>query len=407
LILKNYINRDIYATTGAILMVLILIFISSRFVKYIQLAVSGSISAKAVFSLLALQIPSIAGFLIPLSFFLSILLTFGRLYSDNELVVVQSLGIGEKDLAKMLMPMALVLALFAGALSTLLTPWAVSRSEVIMREEAAKAKLGIFTAGQFRENSHKDGVVYVETKSDSGEIKGVFSVSRPKILDETPTQKESSQPDQSSNQVNAPDKLAREANSKVQNSKSEASYSSLKIQTAARGRQWQDETNGINYLVLEQGQFSEYNIKDGRWQVTDFDSSYTKIEQNKMVHTDKEQLPTSTIALLKVLGSREWAELHWRIAAPISIPLLCLLAVPLSRSRPRQGKFSRILPSMMIYLGYVLLMLYTRKLIALGQLPGSVGFWWIHLILLALIYWLYKPSKASTKANKNAEQGNV
>ncbi|MDQ7050279.1 MAG: LptF/LptG family permease [Enterobacterales bacterium] len=96
MILKNYINRDIYTTTGAILMVLILIFVSSRFVKYIQLAVSGSISAKAVFSLLALQIPSIAGFLIPLSFFLSILLTFGRLYSDNELVVVQGLGIGEK-----------------------------------------------------------------------------------------------------------------------------------------------------------------------------------------------------------------------------------------------------------------------------------------------------------------------
>ncbi|MDQ7050278.1 MAG: LptF/LptG family permease [Enterobacterales bacterium] len=328
----------------------------------------------------------------------------------------------KKDLAKMLMPMALVLALFAGGLSTMLTPWAMSHSEVIMREEAAKAKLGIFTAGQFRENSHKDGVVYVEAKSDSGEIKGVFSVSRPKDLTLNNGQSESNLENRQSesrsetrqsngveglNQASQNQEVTTSLVNPASNVTTETSYSSLKIQTAARGRQWEDETNGINYLVLEQGQFSEYNIKDGRWQVTDFDSSYTKIEQNQMFNANKEQLPTSTIELLKVLGHREWAELHWRIAAPISIPLLCLLAVPLSRSRPRQGKFARILPSMMIYLGYVLLMLYTRKMIALGQLPGSVGFWWIHLALGAFIYWLYKPKKLAPKKTNQVRPANV
>ncbi len=374
-------------------MVLILIFISSRFVKYIQLAVNGTISAKAVFSLLALQIPSIAGFLIPLSFFLSILLTFGRLYSDNELVVVQGLGIGERDLAKMLMPMALLLALFAGGLSTLLTPWAVSHSEVIMREEAAKAKLGIFTAGQFRENSHKDGVVYVEAKSDSGEIRGVFSVSKPK------KERATAEKVDNGHSTHSPDSKNNKIDSQ-NNQSDDAGYSSLKIQTAARGRQWEDETDGTNYLVLEQGQYSEYNFDDARWQITDFESSYTKIEQSQILQADKNDLPISTLDLIKVLGNREWAELHWRLAAPISIPLMCLLAVPLSRSRPRQGKFARILPSMMIYLFYVLLMLYTRKLIALGQMPGSLGFWWIHLAVLMLIYWLYRPKKVPQDKNK-------
>ena len=214
MILKHYINKDVYRATGAILLVLILIFVSSRFVKYIQLTVDGTISAKAVFALLALQIPAVAGFLLPLSFFLAVLLTFGRLYSDNELVVIHGLGIGQRDLAKMLMPMALVFALLAGSLSTILTPWAISQSQVLMAEQAAQAKLGIFSAGRFRENSNKDGIVFVESKTDDGVISGVFSVSRTTSDD---------------NQTK----------------------SLLKIQTAKQGRQWENEDTGVNYLVLE------------------------------------------------------------------------------------------------------------------------------------------------------------
>ena len=177
MILKNYINRDIYKTSGAILLLLILIFISSRFIKYIQLAVDGTISAQAVFSLMALQIPAIAGFLIPLSLFLAILLNFGRLYSDNELVVIHSLGTGERDLARMLMPMAILFAAVSAFLSLFLTPWAVSESKSLLAEQAAQAKLGVFSAGRFKETSN-NGIVFVDHKQDDDSIVGIFSVNR-------------------------------------------------------------------------------------------------------------------------------------------------------------------------------------------------------------------------------------
>lgn len=369
MILKHYINKDIYRATAAILLVLILIFISSRFVRYIQLAVDGTISAKAVFALLALQIPSIAGFLIPLSFFLAILLTFGRMYSDNELVVVHGLGIGQRDLAKMLMPMALVFALAAGALSTLLTPWAITKSQVLMAEQAAQAKLGVFSAGRFRENSTKDGIVYVESKSDDGTIVGVFSVSR-----------------HTSNYSGAAEQL--------------------KIQTAKTGRQWESQETAVNYLVLEQGQFKEFNSKEQSWQVTDFSSTYTRVVPEESVEVKNTTKSVSTYSLLKELGSKEWAEIHWRLAAPISIPLICLLAVPLSRTRPRQGKFGRLLPSIMIYLIYILLMMYSRKSIEAEKIPGALGFWWIHAGLTLFIYWLYRPAKKKLKVLNNSNVTN-
>ncbi len=372
MILKNYINRDIYKSTSAILLVLILIFVSSRFVKYIQLAVEGTISAKAVFALLALQIPSIAGFLIPLSFFIAILMTFGRLYSDNELVVVHSLGIGQKDLAKMLMPMAFVFAVIAGSLSTMLTPWAIAQSKILMAEQAAQAKLGIFSAGRFKENSNKDGVVFVETKSDDGTIHGVFSVSRSDLEVKRG----------STNQFNL-----------------NQSAVTLRIQTALNGRQWENEITGVSYLVLENGQFSEFNQSQNSWQVTDFDSTYTKIVQDNTLDVQSSIKSTSTFDLFKTLENPQWAAIHWRLAAPLSIPLICLMAIPLSRTQPRQGKFARLLPSIMIYLFYVLLMMYSRKLIESGKIPGELGFWWIHAGLAMFVYWLYRPLK-SKRTNK-------
>lgn len=417
MILKEYINRDIYRTATAILLVLILIFVTTRFVKYIQLAVEGTISANAVFSLLALQIPAVAGFLLPLSFFLSILLTFGRLYSDNELVVVHGLGLGQWDLAKMLMPLALIFAMVAGGLSTMLTPWANAQSKLLMAEQAAKAKLGVFSAGRFRENNNKDGIVFVESKSNDGVISGVFSVSRRLSAD--------------------------------------GSESVLRIQTAKQGRQWEDQNTGVNYLVLEQGQFFELSLstdsglmevnvstkdtvsvedfvqvepvkskrsstnddvqnvitspsnllelkRDG-WQITDFGSSYTKIVQEQFLPIKYNTKSASTFELIRNLDNDNWAALHWRLGAPLSIPLICLLAVPLARTRPRQGKLGRLLPSTMIYLIYVLVMMYSRKLIESGAIPGALGFWWIHGTLLLFIYWLYRPinSMRAKRAREN------
>lgn len=353
------------------------------------MAVDGTISANAVFSLLALQIPSVAGFLIPLSFFLAVLLTFGRLYSDNELVVVHSLGLGQKDLAKMLMPAALVLAIAAGALSTLLTPWAINQSSVLMAEQAAQAKLGVFAAGRFRENSARDGIVFVESKSDSGVITGMFSVSR-----------QIEQDSEESNVLQLPENSLSVLNNR---------FGQLKIQTAQSGRHWENQETGVNYLVLENGQFSEFDETQNRWQITDFESTYTRIIQDDSIKVKDSAKSSSTFELITKLGNKEWAEIHWRLAAPISIPLICLLAVPLSRTQPRKGKFSRLLPSVMIYLIYVLLMMYSRKMVDSGRIPGELGFWWIHAGLALFVYWLYMPAKKilNNKNNKNGKAQDV
>jgi len=102
---------------------------------------------------------------------------------------------------------------------------------------------------------------------------------------------------------------------------------------------------------------------------------------------DPEVLPT-----LRLLGDdrREaQAQLHWRITPPLLALAFALLALPLSRSTPRQQRYGSV---MLAFLGYVVgisLMISGRQWLASGKLPMELGMWWLTVPLLALALWLY------------------
>ena len=76
------------------------------------------------------------------------------------------------------------------------------------------------------------------------------------------------------------------------------------------------------------------------------------------------------------------AEFQWRLAMPISVFILSLLAIPLSEVKPRQGKYARLIPAIFIYIIYANLIFVARVLIQKGSLPAFIGIWWVHGLLL-------------------------
>lgn len=366
MILKRYINSEILRTCGAILVVLILIFISTRFIKYIQLAVDGTISSASVFSLLGLQLPAMAGFLLPLSFFIAILLTFGRLYSDNEMAVIHSVGVGELRLAKNIIPLAGGLAAVSAALSFYVNPWSSYQTKTLLAQEKAEAKFGAFSPGRFQENLTGTGVVFVESKDNSGEIQGIFAVTG--IGD---------------------------------------SEQGLQIQTANKGRFWNEagkdklgEQRTQDYLVLEQGSTYSLDKQTNTWSITQYGGYFMRVEPPEAESLSLKNKSLTTGQLLDAPQAPEWAELHWRLAAPISILILCFMAVPLARTQPRKGKFSRLFPAIMVYLAYALLMMNGRRFIETEKIPDIVGLWWAHILAIGFCLWLYRPTKRKNR-NKN------
>jgi lipopolysaccharide export system permease protein len=92
----------------------------------------------------------------------------------------------------------------------------------------------------------------------------------------------------------------------------------------------------------------------------------------------------STTQLLASEDLAAIAEWQWRIAAPVMVLVLAMLAVPLARLRPRQGRYARIWLGVVLYFVYFSLISAGRVWIEKGVIPASLGLWWVHLLVIAV-----------------------
>jgi len=81
---------------------------------------------------------------------------------------------------------------------------------------------------------------------------------------------------------------------------------------------------------------------------------------------------------------KDLAELQWRLSTPLATVLIALLAVPLSRSGPRQGRFAKALVAVAAYAIFFNLMTFAKNLVQEGVVGAVPGLWW-PLVLLALL----------------------
>jgi lipopolysaccharide export system permease protein len=95
----------------------------------------------------------------------------------------------------------------------------------------------------------------------------------------------------------------------------------------------------------------------------------------------------SLSALLQAQDKAAWAEIQWRLSLVLMIPILVLLAVPLGRVEPRDGRFSRVAPGVLLCFLYLVLLSGARSAVTEGQFPVMPGLFSVHLgfLLLALI----------------------
>jgi lipopolysaccharide export system permease protein len=80
------------------------------------------------------------------------------------------------------------------------------------------------------------------------------------------------------------------------------------------------------------------------------------------------------------------AELQWRIALPVAVIVLMLLALPLGKIKPRQGRYARLFLGVLGYLIYFNLLGVVQLWIEDGKWPPNLGMWPVHgLVLLVTI----------------------
>jgi len=136
-IIFRYFARNVLASTVAVCAVLMLVIVSSRFVKYLADAASGKLDPSVLFAIIGYRLPGFLELVLPLAFFLSILLAYGQLYVDSEMTVLQSCGMGENTFVRYTLVFALLIAGIVAWLSLAVSPAGLAKAEELFNDSRA------------------------------------------------------------------------------------------------------------------------------------------------------------------------------------------------------------------------------------------------------------------------------
>ncbi|SFM50054.1 LPS export ABC transporter permease LptF [Marinobacter zhejiangensis] len=345
-IVFRYLTRQVMVSMLAVSGVLLMVFMSGRFIKYLADAAAGKISGDVLFLIMAYRFPGFLELILPLGFFIGILLAYGRMYLESEMTVLYACGVSDRQVLAQTLIGSLLVMLVVGFMSLYLSPWGMKQVEGIFNEQRNATEFELLAPGRFQTLSSGGRVTYTEALSDDKrKLFGVFIAEFNR-----------GQP-------------------------------GLTVITADVGSQLVDENTGSRFLVLEGG--SRYQGAPGRldYQVTTFDAYGLKVEGgDARERRDEEAL--STLELLESDDPKDRALLHWRLSLPLIVPIVTLLAVRLSRVNPRQGRFFHLLPAMLVYILYLGLLIVARDALEDGKVPEWIGMLWVHALFLALALWL-------------------
>ena len=351
MIILRYLTAEVFKSQFAVFLVLMSIFMSQTFVRVLASAAEGKIPGYLVASIIGLRFPQLAAIILPLSMFLGVMLAYGRLYTDQEMSVLKACGVSEWYVTRVTLVFATLVAIIGGSITLYLAPLATEYEEQVKENAAAEGVLSTLTAGRFKKAGSGDSVVFVhEIERSQSQMSKVFVA--------------------------------------------QADDSGVKSVVYAHTGQLQEQENGEQDLILSGGQ-RYFLPKDGEPQRLTFSEYQILMEDQAVERQRRNYIAQPTMALLKSNEPEAVAEFHWRLAIPLTIPILAMIAVPLSAVNPRQGRFGKILPGLGLFFVYYILLVLAKSALEDGKIPPQVGMWWIHLLGLATALLLLLRERSS------------
>ncbi len=344
-IISRYILKETAQTWIVVTLVLLLILLTNQFAQVLGDAASDKLPKDAVFKVMGLTSLQYLTILIPIGLFLSIMLALGRLYRDSEMAALMACGIGPASLYRPLALLSLVLALPVGWLSLSVTPAAIRQVQVIVEDAKQRVDLRFLEAGRFITFADADAVMHADSITADGVLRDVF-VQRRQGKDVEVI-------------------VARRA------WQSESADGSIKILKFADGSRYKGQPGSAEFEIVS---FQEYGMPFA------------------LPPAGPPKLKPESRPLWDLLGTGDpvdRAEMQWRLSVPLALLVLTFIAVPLSRSSPRQGRYGGIAAGVLVYIIYVDLLGAAKVWVEREQSPEFLGMWWVHgLFVLAGIMLL-------------------
>lgn len=351
MIIPRYLMREIFHTLMVVTTVLLLALLCQQIVRYLNYVAIGKIPTGVLMQLVAFEVPYLLAFLLPLGLYLGILLAYGRLYTDNEMAILQMYGFGNRRIFRLTAFMGFLVGLIVLMLMLWVNPWiSALRQQVMSSDEATVHLVQTMIPGRFQVSPNGTHVMYIEKLTrDRERAENIFLAQEVKTLDDN------EQP-------------------------------AWKIVYAKEGYQVKDTDSDDQFFITEDGYRYEGKAGQNDFKIIQYKKYTLRIPQNEMRVTHLEDETLSTWQLWKDYENpKRAAEFQWRFSIAISAFLLALLAVPLSAVRPRQGRYLALIPAALIYIVYINLLFIARHWVQQGEISTALGMWWVHAIVLFFI----------------------
>lgn len=355
MIIDRYLSREVLQPFVAISVALLSIFVTYSLSRFLVDADAGLLQVNEVARLTGLKMLISLDALLPLCLYLAVMTGLGRLYNDSEIYAMRSGGISEARLLRPMLSVAIVVAMLVAILSGWVRPWAYTQIYAITAAAEVSAQTGRIRAARFYTFSESQRTVFIEDIASNGtDLKGIFICSR--------------------------------------------KDNDVQVMTAQTGRFNYLAKPGFHRLQLNAAQVFR-KVRGG----TDFSAQLGTFTLWLPAQTPQDPeyraktAPTGT--LRTSIDPQDQSEFQWRVSTAFSTLLLALAAIPLSRSRPRQGRYAKILLALGIYAIYFNLLDVSRSWVEQGKIASI---WWVPGLLALLVFFLYFPVARRKARHLNA-----
>lgn len=423
-ILRRYMTRQVASTTALVLGFLVVLLLGGRMIRYFGIAAEGRLDVGLLFAIIGYNLPYFLELVLPLSFFIGLMLVFGRLYVDHEMAVLNSSGISRGRLARLMTPFILLLFVFEVGLSLYGKPWGVRNSDNIWAQQSLSSAFDLIRPQSFI-NSNDYHLYVGNMNEDRTELQDVILVQTDKAAkgrskpdpenivvsgqeaqlagNETANQTQSNSELTAAQQAEADNKIS-ELTQSVTGSEDNDLFSSDDperdvIVLAKRAVQVPgNESVDTTQLDLFQGRRYEVGTDSLIYNQVSFERYRISINQPPRDIITDDNVTTQTLPVLwqtatgqaapvidvsadpsvdpaelnqkpepqQIMAAR--AELGYRLSLPWLIILAPMLAVPLAQVRPRQGRWLRLVPAIIIYASSALVIISLKNSVAKGNL---------------------------------------
>jgi len=341
--IDRYLLREVLTVLVAILSILMLVITSMLLLRILEEANLGALNPNQVLRFLTLQVGRDISAILPPAFFLAVLVSLGRMARHSEIIALSAGGVGLWRIYRALFFAALPLALATAWLALDLKPWVVKEIQILRQDQMERGyQIAGLQAGRFYQQFDGAVTLYIEELDEHRRLRNVFIHDRREPVERLV--------------------LSEEGFHRID------SETGDHLVTLLNGRRYDGNPGSADYSI---GEFERYRI-------------WIAPRSVELYRTKRSARPTR-----ELIGSADpeaRAELESRLAGPLAIFTLGLIAVPLSITSPRQRSTGRILIAFVTYLSFFNLQRLAESWLERGVTPLWLGSLWYQGLILAIVF---------------------